>query len=383
MSTAPSGAEVRTRRDLLTGRVAAAIEAEGTTSSVSRASWDELALEVFAFQRWAIPAYGRWCEARPRGAAEVETPWRIPAVPTDAFKHLSLFAGERSDVVRTFHTSGTSRADARGAAHFSAAGLALMDVAIDVRARQMLFPDVERSRFLVLAPAPETDPERIMAHGIRRLVTTFGEDAGMYFVGPAGLDVKAAATALLASTCIERPVAVVGASSALAAVVTALAESGARLALPAGSRVMHAGGTKRGAEPVDPAQLRGHVAEWLGVAPDHCVNLLGMTELASQLYDDTIRARAAGEGARRGKVPPPWCRTWSTDPASPEPLPPETVGVLRHLDLANVERPLCVQTDDLGVTFTDGSFEILGRAAGSEARECALDLDEWRAPATP
>ena len=74
MSTAPSGAEVRTRRDLLTGRVAAAIEAEGTTSSVSRASWDELALEVFAFQRWAIPAYGRWCEARPRGAAEVETP---------------------------------------------------------------------------------------------------------------------------------------------------------------------------------------------------------------------------------------------------------------------------------------------------------------------
>ena len=72
-----------------------------------------------------------------------------------------------------------------------------------------------------------------------------------------------------------------------------------------------------------------------------------------------------------------------TDPASPEPLPPETVGVLRHLDLANVERPLCVQTDDLGVTFTDGSFEILGRAAGSEARGCALDLDEWRAPATP
>lgn len=383
MSQATAGTGVADERDRLTRRVLAAIRAESAGSSATAADWDALALEVFAFQFDAMPAFGRWCETRGIVPGQVRTTWLIPAVPTEAFKHLPLFAGDLAHVTRTFRTSGTSGPEARGAAHFSPAGLELMDAAIDVRARQMLFPDLDRTRIVVLAPSPEADPERIMAHGIRRLVSTFGSDGGTFLVGPAGLEVDRAVATLREATHARQPITLAGASAALAAVIASLADSGQDVSLPPGSRVMHAGGQKRGAARVDPSRLREQVARWLGVPAARCVNLLGMTELASQLYDDAIRAAAAGEPARRGKVPPPWCRTWATDPASSDPLPPGAVGLLRHLDLANVERPVCVQTDDLGLTYDDGSFEILGRASGAEARGCALDLDEWRSVAAP
>lgn len=365
-------------RDRLTRRVLAAIRAESAGSPGTAADWDALALEVFVFQFHAMPAYGRWCEARGIAPGHVRSAWQIPAVPTEAFKHLPLFAGDLADVTRTFRTSGTSGLQERGAAHFSPAGLELMDAAIDVRAHQMLFPDLDRTRLLVLAPSPAADPERIMAYGIRRLVTTFGGGEGTFLVGPAGLEVDRAVATLREAADARQPITLAGASSALAAVIASLAQSGHDVTLPHGSRVMHAGGQKRGAAPVDPRRVRDAVVRWLGVPGTRCVNLLGMTELASQLYDDEIRAAVAGEPARRGKVPPPWCRTWAADPASAEPLPHGAVGLLRHLDLANVERPVCVQTDDLGLTYDDGSFEILGRAAGAAARGCALDLDDWR-----
>lgn len=383
MSALGGARDTRDERELLTARMLAAISAAGLTAPSPGASWDALALEVFRFQHRAIPAYGRWCESRGVGPEQVETPWQIPAVPTEAFKHLLLFAGEAGDATRIFRTSGTSRASERGAAYFTPPGLALMDAAIDVRARQMLFPDLERARFLVLAPPPESDPERIMSYGIRRLVETFGRGDGSFFVGPTGLDLEAATDAILVAARANVPVTIAGATSALAAVLGCLSSRGAPAELPAGSRVMHAGGRKRDMDPVDAGLLREQVARSLGIPPELCVNLLGMTELASQLYDDTIRARTAGEPARRGKVPPPWCRTWVTDPDSREPLPPGELGLLRHLDLANVERPVCVQTDDLGVTFPDGSFEILGRAAGAQARGCALDVEEWRTSEAP
>ncbi len=383
MSQSPSDDRVGDERGRLTRRVLAAIRVESTGSPGSATDWNSLALEVFAFQFRAMPVFGGWCEARGIAPARVQTPWQIPAVPTEAFKHLPLFAGDPADVTRTFRTSGTSSLEARGAAHFSLAGLELMDAAIDVRARQMLFPDLDRTRIVALAPPPEADPERVMAYGIRRLVTTFGRDAGTFLVGPAGLDVGRAVETLREASSAREPVTVAGATSALAAVLASLTLADDGVKLPPGSRVMHAGGQKRGAAPVEPTRLREEVARWLGVPETRCVNLLGMTELASQLYDDTIRAAAAGARPRRGKVPPPWCRTWVTDPASPEPLPHGAVGLLRHLDLANVERPVCVQTDDLGLTYDDGSFEILGRAAGAEARGCALDLDEWRSMAAP
>ena len=70
-------------------------------------------------------------------------------------------------------------------------------------------------------------------------------------------------------------------------------------------------------------------------------------------------------------------------PEGPEPVDDGAVGLLRHLDLANVERPLMILSEDVGRCVSanaDGGlqrgFEILGRAKGAEPRGCSLSAEE-------
>ena len=108
---------------------------------------------------------------------------------------------------------------------------------------------------------------------------------------------------------------------------------------------------------------------------DFCINLLGMTETASQFYDNTLRNFARGVEAPRFKVNPPWTRTLVVNPETLEPLPPGEIGLLRHFDLANRGHICALQTDDIGC-MVEGGFEIYGRAEGSEGKGCSLTIDE-------
>jgi hypothetical protein len=91
------------------------------------------------------------------------------------------------------------------------------------------------------------------------------------------------------------------------------------------------------------------------------VNEYGMTELSSQLY-------ARGIGPHRA---PPWLRTLVCDPATGRERQLGEVGLLRHVDLANVGSVVAVQTDDVG-RAVDGGIELLGRVSGAVTRGCSL-----------
>jgi hypothetical protein len=95
-----------------------------------------------------------------------------------------------------------------------------------------------------------------------------------------------------------------------------------------------------------------------------------MTELLSQFYEDAYRTRWSGGLDARAKTGPQWTRTLVVDPATFAPLPRGERGILRHVDLANMESIAAVQTLDIGVEKGRG-FEILGRASGAETRGCS------------
>jgi hypothetical protein len=105
------------------------------------------------------------------------------------------------------------------------------------------------------------------------------------------------------------------------------------------------------------------------------INLLGMTELGSQFYDNALKNRFSGSPGARCKENPPWTRTLVLDPRTMQEVPVGAQGVLWHLDLTNFERVAAIQTDDIGRRCEQG-FEILGRARGSEARGCSLSIEE-------
>jgi hypothetical protein len=74
-------------------------------------------------------------------------------------------------------------------------------------------------------------------------------------------------------------------------------------------------------------------------------------------------------------------------PDGPQAVDDGAVGLLRHLDLANVERPIMLQSEDVGrfMSVNAGGarqqgFEILGRAKGAEPRGCSLSVEDVASP---
>lgn len=118
------------------------------------------------------------------------------------------------------------------------------------------------------------------------------------------------------------------------------------------------------------------MSERFGLAADRCVNLLGMTELSSQFYEDAISAPHRGEAPRPGFVGPPWTRTRVLDPDTLAELPDGREGLLAHVDLASATRPFAVLTTDMGRREGD-RFVLTGRARDAEARGCSLDAEAW------
>jgi hypothetical protein len=264
-----------------------------------------------------------------------------------------------------------------------------MDTAVAAAARPRLFPDGRSTRILVLAPPPEQVPHMIMVHGMAHLVRVYGLDGSRFVAGPQGVDFAALWTELDGCRTAGVPVSLLGSSFGFVHFFDWMEAAGRRLELPAGSRIMDAGGYKGRSREIGRDVFVSWAAQICGVPPARVVNLLGMTELASQIYDRIT----PGAGVVRMKLPPPWMRTSVVDPRRSGPDGPALagdgqLGLLRHLDLANIERPIMIQSEDVGRCIAADAggarqrgFEILGRARGAEPRGCSLVAEDLAARA--
>jgi len=88
----------------------------------------------------------------------------------------------------------------------------------------------------------------------------------------------------------------------------------------------------------------------------------GMTELLSQAY-------STGDGRF---VCPPWMKVLVRSEDDPLQVSTNGRGVLNIIDLANIYSCSFIATDDVGIVYEDGSFEVLGRMDNSDIRGCSL-----------
>ena len=289
-------------RQELCAKVAAYIRRtdEGTRDE---REFEELALEVFAFQFATIKPYQNYCRRVDRTPDTVRS-WRgIPAVPALAFKQYSLFAGPPDAIAKTFRSSGTSEPGRSSQAHFSRAGLELMDTAVAAAARSRLFSDGRRTRILVLTPPPEQVPHMIMVHGMAHLMMVYGLDGSRFLAGPKGLDFAAVWTELDGCQKAGVPVSLIGPSFGFVHFFDWMKAEGRRLELPAGSRLMDAGGYKGRSREIGRDAFVSWAAQMCGLPRERVINLLGMTELASQVYD-WLAPSAPVHAVTRMKQPP-------------------------------------------------------------------------------
>ena len=124
--------------------------------------------------------------------------------------------------------------------------------------------------------------------------------------------------------------------------------------------IMETGGMKGRRKEMIKEELHQILKKGLGVEKIH--SEYGMTELLSQAY-------SCGNGIFSS---PPWMKVLTRDTEDAFSYAFKKTGGINVIDLANLNSCAFIATQDLGKTFTDGTFEVLGRFDSSDIRGCNL-----------
>jgi len=125
--------------------------------------------------------------------------------------------------------------------------------------------------------------------------------------------------------------------------------------------IMETGGMKGRRKELIRRELHAKLKNGFGVEKIH--SEYGMTELLSQAY-------SSGDGIFKT---PPWMKILIRDSEDAlQLLEHQKTGGINIIDLANINSCSFIATQDLGKTYANNSFEVLGRFDNSDIRGCNL-----------
>jgi hypothetical protein len=310
--------------------------------------FDEMALEVFAFQYSGNEPYRRYCEALGKTPETVDSWLEIPAVPTDVFKlpDVGLRCFPEEEVSGFFLTSGTTR-DVKGKHEWC--DLELYEAAVKGGWREFGLPEMVRPWFF--SQRPEVVPHS-------SLVRMFGilDEAGEWLIDAEGrMDTGKFSP--------DGPAAVLGTSLALLKACDEMEV----MRLPDGSWIFETGGSKGLRKSFSPEEVLGRLSGHFGVPQARILNEYGMTELSSQFYK---------WGDAETHNGPPWLGVRVVDVATGKLVAPGEAGYLEIIDLANLETVSAIRTQDFAVAVGDREFRLLGRDDAAVARGCSRGVED-------
>ncbi len=326
--------------------------------------FNSLACQLFAYQFEHIAvarAYFQKCGISPENLTGFTD---IPPIGLNIFKRYELFDG--TSCQKTFHTSGTS-GKGRGASCFAAEDLQLMTLSILENAKSTLCADGQKTRFMMLVPSPTEAPDIIMAHGMAEIAGKWATEPAFYAISKGAFLGTEAVAYLQKCIADETPVTIIGGSFGFVNFIDKVAPHLGSLPLPAGSRILDAGGFKGRSRELTRTGFLQMMADFFHLPAAQCLNLYGLTELGSQFYSRGLEE----------KKPPHWTRVRICQPLTLQEVEDGNEGIALLYDLTNVARPMAILTDDLGRRHGSG-FEITGRASGSAPRGCSLSLEDIR-----
>jgi hypothetical protein len=345
----------------------------------SSRSFQDLALEIAAFQRDFSAGFARLLNAR---GATLDSVENIPGVPCDAFRLARVAVHPEAEDCLRFATSGTT-SGARGT-HVMRTALTYRALALSF-GRQALLSDngAHARRVVALAPRLDDPPTSSLGYMMAMFMVDFAQQddtkAQHWLIDENGVNMAGLIDAGQRALQAGEPLVVLATSFALVSLLDAL--NGATLLVPASTVVMQTGGFKGKTREIAPEELRSRVARCFGISELQVVSEYGMTELTSQLYEATLPGsalQAAHHGAPGVYSEPPWLRVIPVDPATLEAVAPGEVGIARIVDLGNIDSAVAIQTQDR-VRRVAGGIELLGRAPGATARGCSLAVEEFLA----
>ena len=333
-----------------------------------------LARDLFAYQVECNAPYGAFARAAGFGAARLPARVEdIPAVPAAAFKEARLATFPPDETAAWFETSGTTRG--AGGRH-ELPTTRLYDAALLASFDRMLLGDGARLRYLNLVPDPRERPHSSLGHMMGVVARERGDGADGWYLHGDDLDTDTFVRDAARACADGIAVCIATTAFALVALLDALAERDAVLALPAGSRIMETGGFKGRSARRRP---RGAVRAGVGAARrtrrsdrrrvrDDRAVVAVLRHVRVARADRAARQGAAAVAAadrRRRRRPPAAAGRRRRDPPR-RPREPRLGDRDRHRRPRRAGRP--------GTGSTAG-LVLLGREEGAELRGCSLDAE--------
>ena len=312
----------------------------------NQAQFEELTLQVFAFQFQNNPVYKRYCEYLQKAPENVHQVMDIPFLPIEFFKSHKVISSNKVPQA-VFESSGTTSENT--SKHF-VTDLEVYQQSF-LKGFTNFYGPVEDYCILALLPSYLEREGSSLIYMVNNLIQqSKHSDSGFYLNNLNDLNQKLIQLQDKGIKCL-----LVGVSFAL----LDLAEQ-----FPmdlSHTIVMETGGMKGRRRELIREELHSILKTAFHVPKIH--SEYGMTELLSQAY-------SKGDGLFQC---PPWMKIIIRDTEDPLGIQPYgKTGGINVIDLANVNSCSFIATQDLGKVHPTGTFEVLGRFDNSDIRGCNL-----------
>jgi len=308
--------------------------------------FDTLALDVFRFQYGNNKVYQQFCDYLKKSPQKVSLLEEIPFLPISFFKSHKVLSTQK-EAKTIFTSSGTTQSIT--SKHY-VPDLKLYEKSF-LKAFKTFYGSPEELCILALLPSYLEREGSSLIYMVKSLIEKSEHpESGFYLHNLEELHQK-----LQDLDKSGKKTLLIGVSFAL----LDLAEQ-----FPVHLKntiVLETGGMKGRRKELIREELHQILKQGLGVNKIH--SEYGMTELLSQGY-------SKGEGIFQT---PPWMKIITRDTEDPLTIQSNgKTGGINVIDLANIYSCSFIATQDLGKTYPNGTFEVLGRFDDSDIRGCNL-----------
>lgn len=328
---------------------------------IDEEKWNQLARELFAWQYARVPAYQRLCLGHGISPENLKSWKQIPAIPQQLFKLEKLYCDGLPEPETIYETSGTSTGEP-GRQHLLSTDI-YHTVSVEGARQVGLFDQNPAFHFLV--PSPMEAPHSSLSAMFGFWQNAADQTGEPFCVHDGDFNFARLRKTLIIEMKARRPVALCGTAFSFVHLIDAWANQ-LPLYLPRGSWLLETGGFKGRSREVSKADLYRQLSHIFSVPDDAIWNEYGMSELSSQAY---------AHGTNGLHQTPPWARVLVCDPATGREVRIGQQGLVRWIDLANVDSVLALQTLDVAERTPEG-FRLIGRLPRTEPRGCSLSSDD-------
>ncbi|MEK7200060.1 MAG: acyl transferase [Bacteroidota bacterium] len=310
-----------------------------------KGTFSDQCLRTFRFQYAGNQVYRQWCGLMGASIGDSMTPATIPSLPVSFFKTHTVAAGNFHPEL-VFESSGTTQTiQSKHLVRFA-------DVYRQsfLKAFELFYGKVSDWCILGLLPSYLERQHSSLVMMVDELIGLSGHaDSGFYLNEYAKLS-----ETLQKLEGGRQKTILIGVTFGLLNFAESFPQ---RLSH---TIVMETGGMKGRRKELTRTAVHECLKDRLGIPAVH--SEYGMTELLSQAY-------SKGDGRF---VCPPWMRVFVRDEQDPLLVKESGKGILQVIDLANRYSCSFIATEDVGIVYEDGSFEVWGRLDNSDLRGCSL-----------